>query len=307
LKGTEAAARLRAIADAVENLSEVAFRFQFEAAEGVEIPPAAMVAPSERPRSGAAARAKAYRDRERAKRDATTAPVTDARDGEHDGERDASRDEPLPTPLPFRSGSSGCEKENPNTTTTQIARAGVTPSRDERHASRPTRLHNLAEALTVPIAERARYVLANPHEAEWLEPQRWPQLLRLAEAHAETTGQKARLGRYGADAGVRVMVEHFAAGFELDDLEHVYRQAPRQAWYNAPGKRHGLSSITLEVVRRTLAGRREEEADAAKVQELVDLAARPRPPARAPASASPLSSLLAGVMPKPEEAADGTR
>jgi hypothetical protein len=312
--GAEAAARLRAIALALEGAEDVELDCRFRIRGDLDVVLLAEDAPKPQ-RSGAAARAKAYRERKRAARDARDAdtsepvtPVTNARDGERDEKRDASRSEPLPTPLPFRSGSSGDEKEKSEPTTTQSARARVTSVTQKRDASRVTseRLHSLAEALEVPIAERARYVLEHAHEAEWLEPQRWPELERLAAAYEASTGQKARLGRYHADAGVRAMVSHYAADYTPDELEHVYGAVASQRWFNEPGKRHGLSSVTVEVVRRTLAGRREDQAEQAKVDELIQLATRPRPrpPARAAAS---LSSLLPGVMPDPEEATDAAR
>jgi hypothetical protein len=62
------------------------------------------------------------------------------------------------------------------------------------------------------------------------------------------------MGRYQRDPGVRAVVELYAAGFTQLELERVAQVVPRQSWWSAQGKRLGLSSLSIEVVRRNLPG-----------------------------------------------------
>jgi hypothetical protein len=105
--------------------------------------------------------------------------------------------------------------------------------------------------LKLPVSERASRVLDAPALAERLHPERWPELIAVGAAFAESTGQtKAFLGRFADDEGVRALVRLFASGFSQQSLEYVARVVPKQEWWTANGKRLGLSSLTLEVVRR---------------------------------------------------------
>jgi hypothetical protein len=77
----------------------------------------------------------------------------------------------------------------------------------------------------------------------------------VATALAETTGlPTAYLGPYEDDDGVQAVVKLYAAGIPQQGLEYVARTVPRQKWWANGGKRLGLSSLTLEVVRRNLPG-----------------------------------------------------
>jgi hypothetical protein len=213
---------------------------------------------------------------------------------------------PSPAPLPFRSEDDENEEEK-SSSSIRETRARDTGVATPKPTPRPvSRLSNREEAEALPIGERARYVLKNPYDAEWLEPHRWSELLQLAEALATANGDpKPRLLRMSSDKAVVHMLELFAADYPLEDLLYVFSSVPRQTWWRSDRGRLGLTSVTSEVVRRTLAMRRERDAEQAKVDELVALAARPRPPARA---AAPLGSLLAGVMPDPEdEVSDAAR
>lgn len=103
----------------------------------------------------------------------------------------------------------------------------------------------------MPAAERARAVLANPHDGEYLEPQRWPEVEAVATALAEACKHRPpRLGSYQRDAGVRSVVGLLADGFSADELVRVARVLPSSEWW-AKGRR-GLASLTPEVVRREL-------------------------------------------------------
>jgi hypothetical protein len=103
----------------------------------------------------------------------------------------------------------------------------------------------------MPIAARAEAVRAHEHEADWSQPERWPEVIEIATAMAEANGRTpGRLGRYSRDAGVRAVVDLLATGYSVVDLVRVCRLLPRSGWWHASSR--GLSSLTPEVARRTL-------------------------------------------------------
>lgn len=112
---------------------------------------------------------------------------------------------------------------------------------------------SMEEALKLDIAERAALIMGKPSLAAVTEPERWSEVLGVAQAFAVATGTKqTHLGRYSRDAGVRALVELYAAGCTQSELEAVVKIVPKQAWWSAQGKRLGLSSLSIEVVRRNL-------------------------------------------------------
>jgi hypothetical protein len=109
--------------------------------------------------------------------------------------------------------------------------------------------------LELPIQERAALLLEKPHLARSLHPERWPEVQSIATALAEATGvANGYLGGYDDDPGVQAVLKLYAAGIPQTALEYVARTVPRQAWWAANGKKLGLSSLSLEVVRRNLPG-----------------------------------------------------
>lgn len=101
--------------------------------------------------------------------------------------------------------------------------------------------------------ERAVFLRSHPRLADALQPERWPEVEAIGAAFAEGSGQtKQYLGPYDKDEGVRRVVELLAVGFPQQSLEYVARVVPKQAWWTANGKRLGLSSLSLEVVRRNI-------------------------------------------------------
>ena len=103
------------------------------------------------------------------------------------------------------------------------------------------------------ITARAKRLKSNPELAATLRPERWPEVLSVAQAFASAAGiPKQPLGQYDHDAGVKALVTLYAAGFTQFDLEHVARTVPNQPWWLASGKKLGLSSLSIEVARRNL-------------------------------------------------------
>jgi hypothetical protein len=109
------------------------------------------------------------------------------------------------------------------------------------------------QGLKLPVHERAVFLRAHPRLADALQPERWPEVEAIGAAFAEGIGQaKQYLGPYERDDGVRRVVELLALGFPQRSIEYVARVVPKQAWWTANGKRLGLSSLSVEVVRRNM-------------------------------------------------------
>lgn len=121
--------------------------------------------------------------------------------------------------------------------------------------SAPDRLpYNLEEALQMAICARADVAVAHPERAEWLQPQKWPEVVKVATALHEACGLgEVRMSVYGRDSGVRAIVELFAAGYMPSDLVKAARLLPSDPWWSKEGSRRGLASLSAEVVRRVLA------------------------------------------------------
>jgi len=101
------------------------------------------------------------------------------------------------------------------------------------------------------IRERALAVRDQPALAATTHPERWPEVVGVAQAFARASGlPEHRLGEHGADAGVRSIVALYAAGFTQIELERVAKFVPKQPWWRS--KALGLSSLSPEVVRRNL-------------------------------------------------------
>jgi hypothetical protein len=112
---------------------------------------------------------------------------------------------------------------------------------------------DLEEALRLPVGQRAALVLEKSELALGLHPERWPEVIGVASALAESIGLvNPCLGRYADDEGVRAVVRLYAAGFTQLALEYVARIVPKQPWWSSDGNRLGLSSLSIEVVRRNL-------------------------------------------------------
>jgi len=107
--------------------------------------------------------------------------------------------------------------------------------------------------LEIPIRVRANKLREKPASAAGTHPERWPEVLAVAQAFSRAAGlPEVRLGQYHRDAGVRAVVELYGAGFTQSELQHVATILPKQAWWSTAGKRLGLSSMSIEVVRRNL-------------------------------------------------------
>jgi hypothetical protein len=110
-------------------------------------------------------------------------------------------------------------------------------------------------ALALPIAERAKLVLASAREAQRLRPQQWPEARKIAEAYGGAVGRARPLSEMARDSGLRAILVLLAAGYPVADLEWVAANVPVQASWRSGERVRGLGSLSVEVVSRALAQR----------------------------------------------------
>lgn len=121
------------------------------------------------------------------------------------------------------------------------------------------RLTNLQDSLKVPIGQRAELLEQNRHLAEWLQPNRWPEVAAIAQRLASASGGPMPVGSY-SDNGVKAVVALYAAGLSQADIERAVDVVTGEDWWRS--RRRGLSSLSLEVVRRALAPAPDPESEA---------------------------------------------
>lgn len=140
---------------------------------------------------------------------------------------------------------------------------------------------NMAEALKLPIQERSEYVEGHRHTADWLEPQRWPEVLEIAAAHHVAQGftNTPRLLSYASDEGVKRLVQLFAAGFSVAEL----KTAVSSSWWRS--EKRSLRQLSPTIVERSLAGSSGSPEDAAAERRRIAKARQAELDARAAAEA----------------------
>lgn len=160
---------------------------------------------------------------------------------------------------PPRTGSS-----EPAPTQPRVAQAAEPPvSRIEVNP----RSH--AAVLALPIEERARWLEANKDQADWAQPQSWPEVVEAIQAFYESAGRATpRLRHYKQDYAVQAMVSHYAAGETLETVVAACRSFPKTNAYlkRLAEKRQQPSAawITVEVLRRSTDDANATAAAAAK-------------------------------------------
>ena len=183
---------------------------------------------------------------------------------------DSQKDKQLDLLPPAERASAVTSTVTGNVSSSVTSRYTGDEEEDEEHLQVP---RSREEALKVGVAARAALVMSKPALAAVTQPEQWPEVISVAQVFARSAGVgEQRMGRYQRDPGVRALVELYAAGFTQLELERVAQVVPRQSWWSAHGKRLGLSSLSIEVVRRNLPGTgppREVSPQVAKVLERV--------------------------------------
>lgn len=144
------------------------------------------------------------------------------------------------------------------------------PEQDQRAAAEIINLSGIQRAGANPeaaaatefespeIRKRAAYVLANKQVTASVDVGQWPECQALGIAVAQAFGQKWHgFGEYERDSALRAAVG-LLARFDWPDLELAVDRAKTDSYF-ADTKRQGLSSFSLEVVRRLLATPRRAE------------------------------------------------
>ena len=170
--------------------------------------------------------------------------------------------------LPSSERASGVTSTVTGNVSSSVASRSTGEEDDDEHLEVP---RSREEALKIGVAARAALVMNQPALAAATQPEQWPEVISVARVFARAAGvAEQRMGRYQRDPGVRALVELYAAGYTQLELKRVAQVVPRQSWWSAQGKRLGLSSLSIEVVRRNLPGTgppRELSPQVAKVLE----------------------------------------
>lgn len=118
---------------------------------------------------------------------------------------------------------------------------------------------SLRDALKVPIRQRALALVRDPHSANWLRPNEWPEVLDLAKRFSSALGWHNPEGKLTrpTQTAVTKLVELLSA-FDADELDKAIAAAPSDPWLN--DGRKGLGSLSCEVVGRLLNPNRERPA-----------------------------------------------
>lgn len=112
---------------------------------------------------------------------------------------------------------------------------------------------DLESALKLPPLARARIAEARPGEAQWLVPQRWPEVETVFRAFGAAWGlELGSPGHYDRDAGTRAVVGALAAGFTVEQLQQVALKSAANPLFRKGNRSLGM--LTPEVIRRTLGG-----------------------------------------------------
>lgn len=129
------------------------------------------------------------------------------------------------------------------TATTALSSVSVSVSKDQKVVPR-----DLDTALAIPIDERAQHLVDNPHKAEWLQPHRWPEVVKIAEDFSKSLGWHRPKFAKPSKATARIV--ELLATYSTDQLEKAVENAPKNDWLSSGGK--SLTALTVDVVGQLL-------------------------------------------------------
>lgn len=117
--------------------------------------------------------------------------------------------------------------------------------RDETRTPKPP--------VVVTLPERARKILANPHDGQFAQPSTWPEVLAICEAWS--FGMRIKLRDFvNSDSDLRAILEAIAAEeFTVEQLV-VAGELAKKSEYFAKLDKPGPASFTPAVLRRLLGG-----------------------------------------------------
>lgn len=123
---------------------------------------------------------------------------------------------------------------------------------------------NITEALALPIHWRARALVTQPLNAQWANPQDWPENIAALRAFEGATG--TRRGFSGpTDRGLATIAGFYAAELTQEQVCAGIVAVVESDWWRKDGASRGLTSISIEVLNRALQSLQTKPAnDAAK-------------------------------------------
>ncbi len=112
------------------------------------------------------------------------------------------------------------------------------------------------------LQARARKVLDNPHDGQWQEPSKWPEVQAIAEAWSHPFGIKnLKLRDYTeGDSDLKAILAALADGYAPEELVAAGPKAKESEWF-LKQERPGPASFTAAVLRRLLAEPTERPSD----------------------------------------------
>lgn len=156
---------------------------------------------------------------------------------------------------------------------------------------------SLESACELPIQERCQLLGTDAHLASYIQPERWPELLRLRELFAEVSGlSNVELGPFSHHKATQRLVAMFSAGHSLETLERAFRALPRNKWWCDNGRKYGLAGLSLNVVDSVLAEAQETQLTPYQIERVARAKAGLNPDVNRPGPKG-APALLAAVLP----------
>jgi hypothetical protein len=135
---------------------------------------------------------------------------------------------PIPLPKQPAAVASSPEPEAREVASKQTAAASKLPS-------------NLAEALELPICERAAVAVKRPDLWPWILPEQWREVTEVVEEFARSSQRPRAAGPPNRDEGVLRILERYAEGNMPSSLKRVAREQPQTESFQR--KKLGLAGL----------------------------------------------------------------
>lgn len=129
------------------------------------------------------------------------------------------------------------------------------------HTKEPAAIRKACrERPTQDIHARAAACVRNPYDGQFEQPERWPEVMAMAGCFADTWGAfHAKLGTIPQDKGLMTLLGILGAGITYQEYIRAVALSTEDEWF-AKRKNPGLTTLTLEQVRRLLAEDEQERA-----------------------------------------------
>jgi hypothetical protein len=139
--------------------------------------------------------------------------------------------------------------------------APVTSQIDETRRDETRREPPAPAVVVADLADRARKVLENPHDGQFAQPSKWPEVVAVCEAWAFGMPLKLR-DHVSSDSDLRAILEAFRDGYTVEQLIEAGKLSLKSDYFKTLA-RPGPASFTAAVLRRLLAPERLPASSAA--------------------------------------------